>query len=108
MGSGAAGKNHSVPLADFLHGLHELARTNPHFCLVYFDCKTLITSPAMGLTLLDAIRTHLTGSGTDHMDMNVLISVGKLKEKAMFANIAGQLGPREALMRSEEHTSELQ
>ena len=98
VGTGAAGKNHSVPLAEFLRGLHELARTNPRFCLVYFDCKTLITTPAMGQTLLDAIRTHLTGSGTDHMDLNVLISVGKLKEKAMFANIAGQLGPREALM----------
>jgi len=32
------------------------------------------------------------------VELNVIISVGKLKEKAMFANIAGQLGPREALL----------
>jgi glycerophosphoryl diester phosphodiesterase len=98
VGTGAAGKHHSVPLADFLQGLHELARTNRHFCLVYFDCKTLAATPELGTMLLDAIRTHLTGTGADRVDLNVLISVGKLKEKAMFANIAGQLGPREALM----------
>jgi glycerophosphoryl diester phosphodiesterase len=98
VGTGAAGKHHSVPLADFLQGLHELARTNSHFCLVYFDCKTLAATPELGTQLLDAIRTHLTGSGADRVDLIALISVGKLKEKAMFANIAGQLGPREALM----------
>src|ERR1035441_6185292 len=98
VGTGAAGKNHSVPLADFLHGLHELARTNRHFCLVYFDCKTLIATPELGAKLLGDIRTNLTGFGADHVDLNVIISVGKLKEKAMFANIAGQLGPREALL----------
>jgi glycerophosphoryl diester phosphodiesterase len=98
VGTGAAGKPHSVPLADFLQGLHELARTNRHFCLVYFDCKTLTATPELGLTLLGDIRTHLTGSGADRVDLNVIISVGKLKEKALFANIASQLGPREGLM----------
>ena len=98
VGTGAAGKHHSVPLVDFLQGLHELARTNSHFCLVYFDCKTLAATPELGMTLLGDIRTHLTGSGADRVDLNVIISVGKLKDKAMFANIAGQLGPREGLM----------
>ena len=98
MGTGASGKHNSVPLADFLQGLHELARTNSHFCLVYFDCKTLAATPELGATLLGSIRTNLTGYGADHVDLNVLISVGKLNDKAMFANIAGQLGPREALM----------
>ena len=98
VGTGAAGKNHSVPLADFLRGLHGLARTNSHFCLVYFDCKPLTATPELGRTLLDAIRTHLTGIGADRVDLNVIISVGKLKQKAIFANIAGQLGPREALL----------
>ena len=98
VGTGAAGKHHSVPLADFLQGLHELARTNSHFCLVYFDCKTLAATPELGATLLGDIRTNLTGSGADHVDLNVIISVGKPKDKAMFANIAGQLGPREGLM----------
>jgi hypothetical protein len=98
LGGGAPGKNHSVPLADFLRGLHELARTNPAFCLVYFDCKSLVVTPEHGTTLLNTIRTALAGDGTDHVDMNVLISVGKLKEKVMFANLTGQLGPHEGLM----------
>ena len=98
LGTGAAAKHQSVPLVDFLQGLHELARTNRDFCLVYFDCKTLTATPEQGLTLLGAIRTHLIGSGADHVDLNVIISVGKLKETALFATIAGQLGPREALM----------
>ena len=98
IGSGAAGKHHSVPLAVFLRGLHELARTNHHFCLVYFDCKSMVVTPEDGTTLLNTIRTSLTGDSADHVEMNVLISVGKLKEKAMFANLTGQLGPREGLM----------
>ena len=98
MGSGAAGKKHSVPLADFLDGLHEMARTNSRFCLVYFDCKPLTATPELGAMLLDAIRTHLIGSGADRLDLNVIISVGKLKQKAIFADIAGQLGPREGLL----------
>jgi hypothetical protein len=95
MGTGPSSKAHSVPLVEFLQGLHELARTNPQFCMVYFDCKTLVTTPELGAKLLDNIRTHLTGNG---VDLVVLLSVGKLKDKTMFANIAGQLGPREALM----------
>jgi glycerophosphoryl diester phosphodiesterase len=98
VGTGAAEKHHSVPLADFLDGLRDLARTHGDFCLLYFDCKTLVATPKLGAALLDNIRTHLTGSGTNHLDLVVLISVGKLKEKAMFANIAGALGPREGLM----------
>jgi hypothetical protein len=95
---GAAEKSLSLPLVYFLQGLHELARTNSHFCLVYFDCKTLMATPELGAKLLEDIRTNLTGFGADHVDLNVIISVGKLKEKAMFANITGQLGPREALL----------
>jgi glycerophosphoryl diester phosphodiesterase len=97
MGAGPTAKKHCVPLADFLAGLHDLARTNRHFCLVYFDCKTLAATPELGVLLLDNIRTHLTG-GDEPVDLLTLISVGKLKEKAMFAQIATNLGPREALM----------
>src|ERR1019366_8208984 len=50
------------------------------------------------VNLLDNIRTYLVGSGADRVDMNVIISVGTLKDKSVFANIAGQLGPREGLM----------
>jgi glycerophosphoryl diester phosphodiesterase len=98
VGTGAAERHHSVPLADYFQGLHELARSHPRFCLVYFDCKTLTATPECGQALLDAIRTYLTGSGADRIDLNVLISVGKLKQKAMFTKIAGQLGPHEGLM----------
>lgn len=97
MGAGAAEKDHSVPLAKFLRGLHEIGRTN-NLCLVYFDCKTLAATPEHGAALLQAIRTCLVGEGADRIEVLALISVGKLKEKAMFDKIAGQLGPREALM----------
>lgn len=98
VGTGAAGKSHCVPLAEFLLGLHALARTNQNFCLAYFDCKTLAATPELGTNLLGAIRTHLTGPGADAADLNVLISVGKLREKAMFAKISSALRPHEALM----------
>ena len=97
MGTGAAGEN-STPLTNFLKGLHELAVDHANFCLVYFDCKSLAATPELGVNLLDNIRTYLVGSGADRVDMNVIISVGTLKDKSVFANIAGQLGPREGLM----------
>ncbi len=98
LGIGATKRDQAVPLTDFLDGLHELARGNTNFCLVYFDCKTLAATPEHGAALLAAIRKHLTCDGADHVDLLALISVGKLWEKAMFANISNQLGPREALM----------
>ena len=97
MGTGAAGDN-STPLTNFLQGLHELAVAHTNFCLVYFDCKSLAATPELGANLLGDIRTYLVGSGADRVDLNVIISVGTLKDKAIFANIAGQLGPREGLM----------
>jgi hypothetical protein len=97
MGTGAAGDN-STPLTNFLMGLHELALDHTNFCLMYFDCKSLAATPELGRSLLDDIRTYLVGSGADRVDMNVIISVGTLKDKAIFANIAGQLGPREGVM----------
>jgi len=94
---GAADKDASVPLAEFLCGLHALARTN-NLCLIYFDCKTLAATPERGAMLLQSIRDHLEGTGKDRLDIASLISVGKLKEKAMFADITRGLGPREGLM----------
>jgi hypothetical protein len=95
---GSGGARASVPLADFLRGLHALARSHTNFCLVYFDCKTLAATPERGRNLLGDIRTCLIGAGDDRMEINVLISVGTLADKALFADIAGQLGPREGLM----------
>ena len=94
---GPAGRN-AVPLKDFLHGLHELARQNTNFCLVYFDCKTLAATPEFGRELRDDIRQYLTGQGDDYLPLNALISVGTLKDKAIFADIANDLGPREGIM----------
>jgi hypothetical protein len=94
---GPAGKN-AVPLKDFLQGIHELARTYTNFCLVYFDCKTLAATPEFGQELRDDIRAYLTGQGDDYLPLNAIISVGTLKDKAIFANIANDLGPREGIM----------
>lgn len=97
LGTGGAGKA-STPLPDFFRGLHQLAQRHTNFCLVYLDCKTLAATPERGEKLLDAIRSYLVGSGADQIGLNVLISVGKLKDQALFANIAHQLGPHEGLM----------
>jgi len=97
VGTGAAKREHSTPLPDYLKGLHQLARTN-NLALVYFDCKVPAESPEHGATLLEDIRKYLVGSGADHLEVTVFVSVGKLKEKAMFTDIAGRLGPREGLM----------
>ena len=98
LGTGKAGRFQSVPLGDYLFGLHEIARTNRQLCLIYFDCKTLAATPEHGAALLDNIRTNLVGSGADHVDLVTLISVGKLTDKAMFDDIARRLGPRQGLM----------
>lgn len=98
LGGGATDKSEAVPLAEFLDGLHALARTHENFCLVYFDCKTLAATPEHGEQLLTAIRRHLVGAEPDRTEITALISVGKPKDKAMFARIGGELGPREGAM----------
>ncbi len=98
LGGGATKKTEAIPLAEFLDGLHTLAKGDDKFCLVYFDCKTLAATPEHGEQLLAAIRQHLVGAEPDRTEMVTLISVGKPKDKAMFARIANQLGPREGVM----------
>jgi hypothetical protein len=98
IGTGKAGRDESVPIGDYLFGLHCIARTNRELCLIYFDCKTLAATPEHGAGLLDNIRTNLLGRGTDRVDLVVLISVGKIKDADMFMNITHRLGPREGLM----------
>jgi hypothetical protein len=98
LGGGATQKDEAVPLAEFLDGLHALAKADENFCLVYFDCKTLAATPAHGEQLLTAIRQHLNGANADRVDLVTLISVGKPKDKTMFARIAGALSSREGVM----------
>ena len=92
------GKADSPPLADYLKALHALARSHTNFCLVYFDCKHLIATPEGGAILLHDIQTYLIGSGDDEIDLNALISVGTMQDRAIFSNITGRLGPHEGLM----------
>ncbi len=94
---GPAGKD-AVPLKDFLQNIHDLARVYTNFCLVYFDCKTLVATPEFGKEIRDDIREYLTGQGEDYLPLNAIISVGTLKDKAIFANIADDLDPREGIM----------
>src|SRR5580700_1524715 len=68
METGRAGKN-AVPLKDFLRGLHGLARIHTNFCLVYFDCKTLVATPEFGQEIRDEIRQYLTGQGEDYLPL---------------------------------------
>ena len=96
------GKPDSPPLADYLKALHALARTHTNFCLVFFDCKPLAITPEGGVILLEDIRRHLVGSGDDRMDVNALISVGSVRQKAIFSNISGKLGPHEGAIVSGE------
>jgi len=91
------GKTNSPPLADYLKALHELARSHTNFCLVLFDCKPLTATPEGGAILLDDIRRYLVGSGDDRIDVNTLISVGKLREKAIYLNIADKLRAHEGV-----------
>jgi glycerophosphoryl diester phosphodiesterase len=92
------GANHSTPLEPFLKDLRELARDHSALSLVYFDCKTLAATPFLGHTLLQAVRTHLIGSGAARIDLNVILSVATLKETAIFDAIRTELQPGEALM----------
>lgn len=64
-----------------------------------FDCKPDTNTPDLGLTLLTAIRTHLTFD----IPLNIIISVSSFDGIAMFNNIRGMLGPREGLMIDEEN-----
>jgi hypothetical protein len=95
---GGCGKR-APGLTDYLKVLHEIARTNAALTLVYFDCKPLAATATNGVRLLEAIRTHLIGDGTNAVNLNVMLSVPHTKpDGAMFERIASGLGPGEALL----------
>jgi hypothetical protein len=99
--AGPANKN-SPKLTNFLASLHDLARSNTNFCLVYFDCKSFAATTNLGVKLLTDIRTYLIGSNEDRVNLSVVISVASLKDKAIFSGIANSLNDREGLMVDED------
>jgi glycerophosphoryl diester phosphodiesterase len=97
-GNSTAGS--SAPLlVGFLNDLRQAAMDFPQLALVVFDTKSPAVSAVNGLTLLSAIREHLTAD----TDLNVIISVASLSETAMFDSIKNRLRPREGLMVDSEN-----
>jgi hypothetical protein len=88
----------SPSLVQYLTDLRGVAEKYPQLALVYFDCKQLVATAQHGVTLINAIRTHLVGSGKDRLDLNVIISVATLAEKGIFEEIKSGLRAREGLM----------
>lgn len=98
--TGNTGGDSGAPaLVDFLQDLRQAAIDFPQLALVIFDTKSPAVSAANGLTLLSAIREHLTAD----TDLNVIISVASLSETAMFDSIKNRLRPREGLMVDSEN-----
>jgi hypothetical protein len=86
----------------FFRALNQVASEQPHFCLVYLDCKQKVATPEHARTLLDAVRRNLTVGDGD--DLKVVISVPSIDDaRAMFPAIAGALRSNEALMVDEEN-----
>ena len=60
-GSSHSGGDSGVPsLVQYVTDLHNVALQHPELALIVFDCKPDTNTPDLGLTLLTAIRTHLT------------------------------------------------
>jgi glycerophosphoryl diester phosphodiesterase len=86
----------------FFQALNQLASEQPHFCLVYLDCKTQVATPEHATALLASVRQYLTVGDGD--DLKVVISVPSLHEaNVMFPAIAAGLRANEALMIDEEN-----
>lgn len=81
-------------LVEYLQQLHQVAAAHPALALVVFDCKEKVATADHGFEILDAVRNHLTFDN----DLNIVISVGKIADGAIFDRIRGLLGPREGLM----------
>ena len=87
------------PITRFLTELHDLAVARPELALVVFDCKPKVATPERGAALLKLIRTLLTHD----TGLNVIVSVAKCSDRAIFQIIGGNLGPREGAMIDEEN-----
>jgi PLAT/LH2 domain len=98
--SHSGGDSGDPSLVQFLDDLHNVAsQQNSPLALIVFDCKPDTNTADFGLTLLTAIRTHLTFD----IPLNIIISVSSFDGVGMFDKIRGILGPREGLMIDEEN-----
>lgn len=88
------GDDDEPALVPFLQFLRQQADLHPQLSLIVFDCKPATNTPDHGVTLLEAIRRHLT----DSTRLNVIISVAARTNAAMFDKIAPMLRDREGLM----------
>jgi glycerophosphoryl diester phosphodiesterase len=93
LGTGQADDDEPA-LVPFLQFLRQQADRHPQLSLVVFDCKPATNTPDHGVTLLNAIREHLT----DSTRLNVIISVATMANAAMFDKIAPMLRDREGVM----------
>jgi len=96
------GSDSAPSLVEYLTELHSLARENPDFALVDFDCKPPAATAEHGVALIEAIRTNLIGEGQDRIKLDVIISVASFKEAAIFTRIVGNLRSGEAVMIDQE------
>jgi hypothetical protein len=88
------GDSDAPALEIFLTKLREIALRDQRLCLIVFDCKSAVATPAFGLRLLQAIRSCLTRETT----LNIIISVSAMDHAIIFDQIGKKLGPREGLM----------
>jgi hypothetical protein len=88
------GDDDEPALVPFLQFLRQQAELHPQLSLIVFDCKPATNTPEHGLTLLYAIREHLT----DATRLSVILSVAATANAAMFDKIAPMLRDREGLM----------
>lgn len=93
------GGTNAPSLTKFLSDLHKVAIDRPDLALVVFDCKPKVARAQNGLTLLNSIRTLLTSD----TNLNVIISVSQLSEKAIFDMIKNSLRLSEGLMVDEDN-----
>lgn len=93
------GDANAPSLVQFLKDLHTVALAHPELSLIVFDCKPESVSAQNGLTILNAVRTHLTYD----TNINVILSVSKMESVTMFDTIKTMLGPREGIMVDEEN-----
>jgi glycerophosphoryl diester phosphodiesterase len=100
--TGGRGSDNAPSLVEYLTELHSLARENPDFALVYFDCKPPAATAEHGAALIEAIRTNLIGERQDQIKLDVIISVASFGEATIFSRIASKLRSGEAVMIDQE------